>query len=172
MLKSSAALGGEKGKKETLRKLRSVCARAYLMLITPFSGDVSHPGKPFKAEGAEKKEEGGGGRGGVKGRGIWVKWCSPLLLHLSRNIKAPVMGTQVDSELFHSRLCPRARINGTFDSAPISGGPRRCALSPGKYSINVFHPPSPSFVRLGLPLVRSALSPRPPRSHAEERRRV
>lgn len=106
MLKSSAALGGEKGKKETLRKLRSVCARAYLMLITPFSGDVSHPGKPFKAEGAEKR---GGGLGGVrvKGRGIWVKWCSPLLLHLSRNIKAPVMGTQVDSELFHSRLCPR-----------------------------------------------------------------
>lgn len=69
MLKSSAALGGEKGKKETLRKLRSVCARAYLMLITPFSGDVSHPGKPFKAEGAEKKEEGGGeGGGGVKGK--------------------------------------------------------------------------------------------------------
>lgn len=74
------------------------------MLITPFSGDVSHPGKPFKAEGAEKR---GGWGVGVKGRGIWVKWCSPLLLHLSRNIKAPVMGTQVDSELFHSRLCPR-----------------------------------------------------------------
>lgn len=70
MLKSSAALGGEKGKKETLRKLRSVCARAYLMLITPFSGDVSHPGKPFKAEGAEKKEEGGGGGGGEGKRNL------------------------------------------------------------------------------------------------------
>lgn len=53
MLKSSASW------KKTLRKLRSMCARASLMLITPFRNDASHPGKCLKRDIMKKRERKG-----------------------------------------------------------------------------------------------------------------
>lgn len=96
------------------------------------------------------KKEAVGAEGRVKVGRIWVKCCSPLLLHVSRNISAAVTVKEVDSELFLPRPS-EARINGTFDSFPI------WVEKFSKYFINVSHPLS--FVCLGLSLV---LSPRPP----------
>lgn len=52
MLKSSGS-----GEKKTLRKLRSMCARASLMLITALSNDVFRPGKCLKTETRWKKKD-------------------------------------------------------------------------------------------------------------------